>query len=55
MFTPIIHNTNNALVKEYNRLIQCKPKAGSLQEKIISQRMWADNCRELLAAINGGL
>lgn len=51
MFQPIIHNTDDPLIKRYNCLIAKKPKTGTVAEKIAAQRDWRKECEELLNQI----
>lgn len=55
MFEPILHNTENPKIRAYNVLIGQKPKSGSLEQKIIAQREWRDQCYYLLAEIKDDL
>lgn len=52
MFKPIIHNTDDQMIEEYNRLIQKKPTGGAnLAEKLELQKAWKERCNELLTEI----
>lgn len=66
MFKPIIHNLykddpSYELIQKYNELISNKPMTGALEEKIIAQRIWKQECNshykmiELLQAARAAL
>lgn len=49
---PILHNTNDADIIAYNKMITEKPKGGvTLAGKLKLQRAWKVDCNELLLSI----
>lgn len=57
MFSPVLHNLESgtelfSLCQAYNEMITRKSTKGTLEQKVAAQRVWKNDCADLLVRIN---